>query len=73
MISLDLRHMYKHITNGLNDMSVEDFWWFAQAEIKELGLQKQFDKQIKKMGTQEKHKYKEVHEVWEYALKRIQE
>ena len=29
-------------------MSVEDFWWFAQAEITELGLQKQFDKQIKK-------------------------
>ena len=52
-------------------MSVEDFWWFAQAEIKELGLQKQFDKQIKKMGTQEKHKYKEVHEVWEYALNKV--
>ena len=54
-------------------MSIEDFWWFTQAEITELGLQKQFDKQIKKMETQEKHKYKEVHEVWEYALKRIQE
>ena len=54
-------------------MSVEDFWWDTHNELKELGLQKKFDKQIKKMETQEKHKYKEVHEVWEYALKRIQE
>ena len=63
--------MYKHITNGLNDMSVEDFWWFAQAEIKELGLQKQFDKQIKKMGTQEKHKYKDPKQTREYALNKV--
>ena len=54
-------------------MSVEDFWWDTHKELQELGLQKKFDKQIKKMETQEKHKYKEVHEVWEYALKRIQE
>ena len=65
--------MYEHITNGLNKMSVEDFWWFAQAEINELGLQKQFDKQVKKMDTQEKHQHKEVCELWEYAFKRIQE
>ena len=65
--------MYKHITNGLNNMSVEDFWWDTHNELKELGLQKKFDKQIKKMETQEKHKYKDVCEVWEYALKRIQE
>ena len=65
--------MYEHITNELNKMSVEDFWWFAQAEINELGLQKQFDKQIKKMKTQDNHKYKEICEMWEYALKRIQE
>ncbi len=63
--------MYTHITNGLNNMSVEDFWWFTQAEIKELGLQKQFDKQIKKMNTQEKHKYKDPKQVWEYALNKV--
>ena len=65
--------MYKHITNGLNNMSVEDFWWDVHNELKELGLQKKFDKQLKKMDTQEKHKHKEVCELWEYALKRIQE
>ena len=54
-------------------MSVEDFWWDTHNELQELGLQKKFDKQIKKMDTQEKHKHKEVHEVWEYALKKIQE
>ena len=40
--------MYKHITNGLNKMSVEDFWWDVHNELQELGLQKKFDKQIKK-------------------------
>ena len=73
MISLDLRHMYKHITNGLNKMSVEDTLWFIYEEVEKKGLRRKFDKQVKKMETQEKHKYKEVHEVWEYALKRIQE
>ena len=73
MIFLDLKHMYKHITNGLNNMSVEDFWWDTHNELVELGLQKKFDKQIKKMKTQEKHKYKEVCELWEYALKRVKE
>ena len=65
--------MYKHITNGLNKMSVEDTLWFIYEEVEKKGLRRKFDKQVKKMETQEKHKYKEVHEVWEYALKRIQE
>ena len=65
--------MYKHTTNGLNKMSVEDTLWFIYEEVEKKGLRRKFDKQVKKMETQEKHKYKEVHEVWEYALKRIQE
>ena len=65
--------MYKHITNGLNNMSVEDTLWFIYEEIEKKGLRRKFDKQIKKMKTQEEHKYKEVHEAWEYALKKIQE
>ena len=52
-------------------MSVEDFWWDTHNELQELGLQKQFDKQVKKMKTQEKHKYKDTKEVWEYALAKI--
>ena len=42
-------------------------------EVKEKKLRRKFDKQLKKMDTQEKHKHKEVCELWEYALKRIQE
>ena len=64
--------MYEHITNGLNNMSVEDFWWDTHNELKKLGLQKKFDKQIKKMQTQEKHKYKDTRQKREYALKKVQ-
>ena len=64
--------MYKHITNGLNDMSVEDTLWFIHEEVEKKGLRRKFDKQVKKMETKEKHKYKEVHELWEYALKKVQ-
>ena len=64
-------HMYEHITNGLNKMSVEDFWWEAHAEIEKLGLRKQFDKQIKKMETQEEHQYKDTKQIWEYALNKL--
>ena len=35
-------------------MSVEDFWWDTHNELKELGLQKKFDKQVKKMKHQDK-------------------
>ena len=52
-------------------MSVEDFWWDTHNELQELGLQKKFDKQIKKMKTQEKHRYKDAKEIWEYALRKI--
>ena len=52
-------------------MSYEDFWWDVHNEIKELGLKKQFDKQIKKMSTQEKHKYKDTRDRWEYAINKI--
>tara|TARA_B100001113_G_scaffold346897_1_gene338455 strand:+ start:1300 stop:1464 length:165 start_codon:yes stop_codon:yes gene_type:complete len=54
-------------------MSVEDTLWFIYEEVEKKGLRKKFDKQVKKMETQEKHQYKEVHEVWEYALRKIQE
>ena len=63
--------MYKHITNGLNNMSVEDFWWNTHNELKELGLQKKFDKQLKKMRTQDKHQYKDTREQWAYALNKV--
>jgi len=54
-------------------MSYEDFWWDTHSEINKLGLKKQFDKQLKKMSTQEKHKHKDTRSRWEYALNKIQE
>ena len=65
--------MYKHITNGLNNMSYEDFWWDTYNEIERLGLRKKFDKQVEKMQHQEKHKYKDTRQIWEYALNKIRE
>ena len=51
----------------------EDSMYRIYREVEEKKLRRKFDKQLKKMDTQEKHKYKEVSEMWEYALKRIQE
>ena len=65
--------MYKHIINGLNNMSYEDFWWDTHNEIERLGLRKEFDKQVEKMQYQEKHKYKDTRQVWEYDLNKVRE
>ena len=67
--------MYEHITNGLDKMSAnqEDTMYRIYTEVEEKKLRRKFDKQLKKMDTQEKHKHKEVCELWEYALKRVKE
>ena len=49
----------------------EDTMYRIYREVEEKKLRRKFDKQRKKMDTQEKHKYKEVHEVWEYALNKV--
>ena len=54
-------------------MSVEDFWWDAHKELKELGLQKKFDAQLEKMKFQDKHQYKDTKQMWEYALNKVKE
>ena len=51
----------------------EDTMYRIYKEVEEKKLRRKFDKQLKKMDTQEKHKHKEVCELWEYAFKRIQE
>ena len=51
----------------------EDTMFEIHTEVTKSGLWVEFNKQLKKMGTQPKHKYKEVCERWEYALKRIKE
>ena len=51
----------------------EDTMYEIHTELTESKLWNKFNKQLKKMSTQEKHKYKDVCERWEYALKRIKE
>ena len=50
----------------------EDTMHQIYTEVEEKKLRRKFDKQLKKMETQEKHQYKEVCEMWEYAFKKIQ-
>ena len=49
----------------------EDFWWDTTREMQELGLRKKFDEQLKKMETQDKHKYKDTRTRWEYAKSKV--
>ena len=51
----------------------EDTMHQIYTEVEEKKLRRKFDKQLKKMETQEKHRHKDVCEMWEYAFKRIQE
>ena len=53
--------------------NTEDTLYEIHTEITQSGLKDKFDKQLKKMSTQSKHKWKTVCEKWEYALKRIKE
>ena len=52
-------------------MSYEDFWWDTHNELNELGLKKQFNKQLNKMEDQDKHKYKDSRDKWTYALDKV--
>ena len=51
----------------------EDTMYYIHTELTESGLWPQFNKQIKKMDTQPKHKWKTVCEKWEYALHKIKQ
>ncbi len=52
-------------------MSSEDTLFEVYDEVQKSGLREDFDKQIKKMSGQDKHRYKTIAEKWEYALYRI--
>ena len=40
-------------------------------EVENKGLKSEFNTQIDKMKSQDKHKYKSLKEKWEYALYRV--
>ena len=49
----------------------EDTFYEIYTQIEERGIKDEFYKQLDKMKHQEKHKYKSVRDLWEYAYKRI--
>tara|TARA_R110002020_G_scaffold210597_2_gene416693 strand:- start:4303 stop:4491 length:189 start_codon:yes stop_codon:yes gene_type:complete len=49
----------------------EDTMYEIYTKLEETKLRPQFDKQLKKMETQHKHKWKDMCEKWEYAFKKI--
>lgn len=53
-------------------MSYEDTYYHIYMEVREQGLTKAFDKQLEKMRTQDKHKYKDTKDMWEYAFAKVQ-
>ena len=49
----------------------EDFWYHITESINELGLKKEFDAQLKKMSSQDKHRYKDTRSKWDYAYNKV--
>jgi len=49
----------------------EDLWYEITKSIEKEGLKKEFDKQLKKMNTQDKHQYKDSKARWAYAYDKV--
>lgn len=52
-------------------MSYEDLWWEIHYAIESAGLQKEFDAQLTKMRSQDKHKFKDTRARWQYASTKV--
>jgi len=49
----------------------EDLFWEIHSDIKKRKLQSKFDAQLTKMTDQDKHRYKDTRDLWEYAYKKV--
>jgi len=49
----------------------EDLWYEIHNDINNRGLNKEFEAQLKKMRSQDKHRYKEVRDRWSYAHSKV--
>tara|TARA_Y100001963_G_C6573466_1_gene349995 strand:- start:323 stop:505 length:183 start_codon:yes stop_codon:yes gene_type:complete len=49
----------------------DDFWYIIHDSLDKHGLRKEFDKQLQKMQGQDKHKYKETRDRWNYAYDKV--
>jgi len=52
-------------------MAWEDFWWDITESIDREGIRKEFDAQLEKMNSQDKHRFKDTRDRWEYAYNKI--
>jgi len=49
----------------------EDLWYEIHDDINNRGLNKEFEAQLEKMRSQDKHRYKEVRDRWSYAHTKV--
>ncbi|MAB65313.1 MAG: hypothetical protein CL662_00590 [Bacteroidetes bacterium] len=49
----------------------EDIFWEITESINKKGLKKEFDAQLEKMSHQDKHRYKETRDKWQYAHSKV--
>jgi len=49
----------------------EDTMYEIYTKLEKIKLRPEFDKQLKKMESQSKHKWKDMCERWEYAYNKI--
>lgn len=49
----------------------EDAFYEIYDSVQEKGLSENFNQQLSKMSTQDKHKYKTTKERWEYAYQKV--
>ena len=49
----------------------EDIFWEITESINKKGLRKEFDAQLEKMKHQDKHRYKEIRDKWDYAYQKV--
>ena len=52
-------------------MAWEDFWWDITQSIDREGIRKEFDAQLEKMNSQDKHRFKDTRDRWEYAYNKV--
>ncbi len=49
----------------------EDFWYDIAESIQKQDLKREFDAQLKKMNHQDKHRYKDTRDKWQYAYNKV--
>ena len=49
----------------------EDLFWEITESINKKGLREEFDAQLSKMRTQDKHRYKDTRDKWTYAYEKV--